>query len=456
MDINKILLRQRAWFKAGATQDVERRIKTLKRLRSAIMARERDITDALMADLGKCSIEAFMCETGVALMEINHAIKNLRSWARPKTKPTPAAQFPSRSYVLPCPYGAVLIISPWNYPFLLTILPLIAAIAAGNTVVVKPSANSPATSALLKELITDVFPREHVSVTEGGRAVNLELLEADFDYIFFTGSRDTGRLVLKKAAKNLTPVTLELGGKSPCIVDETANLKVAAARIVFGKFLNCGQSCIAPDYLLVQESVKDRLIYLLKQEIEEQYGREPLKNHNYGKIINKKHFDRLCGLIEGMNIVHGGDKNPALLRIEPTILDNVSMLDPVMAEEIFGPVLPVLTFGSIEEVPEIIAHNPTPLALYHFTQRRSGRDYIQKQVSFGGGCVNDTMMHAATLHMGFGGVGQSGMGAYHGRKGFDTFTHYKSILQKSTLLDLPVRYPPYTPFMEGIIKLLLK
>lgn len=456
MEIEKILARQRAWFRAGATQDVDRRIKTLKRLRGAILSRERDITNALLSDLGKCSVEAYMCETGMALSEINHTIKYLRNWAMPQFKYTPLAQFPSISYELPCPYGAVLIMSPWNYPFLLTIAPLIAAVAAGNTAVVKPSAYSPATSALLREIISDVFTKEHVTVVEGGRDVNASLLDADFDYIFFTGSKEVGRHVMEKAAKHLTPITLELGGKSPCIVDESASLRAAAARIVFGKYLNCGQTCIAPDYLLVHRALKNKFVSLLKAEIVAQYGERPLKNPSYGKIINQKHFDRLLGLMEGGNVAHGGGSDLSLLRIEPTIIDNVSLLDPIMQEEIFGPLLPVLTFDSIEEVPEMIARNPTPLALYHFTTKGGNRAYIQRRVPFGGGCVNDVIMHVATHHMGFGGVGQSGMGSYHGKKSFDTFTHYKSILQKSPRIDLPVRYRPYTSFGDTLIKMFLK
>jgi aldehyde dehydrogenase (NAD+) len=333
--------------------------------------------------------------------------------------------------------------SPWNYPLLLTLDPLVDALAAGNTAVIKPAAYAPATAAAIKELIESIFPREYVAVVTGGRAENACLLDQKFDYIFFTGSKGVGIEVMKKAAEHLTPVTLELGGKSPCIVDETANLPLAAKRIVFGKYLNCGQTCVAPDYLLCHASVRDRLVELLKKEILRQYGKDPLQNADYGHIINQKHFDRICSLIDESKVVHGGAVNSETLQISPTVMTNVTWEDAVMGEEIFGPVLPVLTFESIDEVIKTVNSYDRPLALYLFTSNKKTVRRITSKCTYGGGCINDVIIHLATAHMGFGGVGESGMGAYHGKVGFDTFSHKKSIVDKKTWIDLPMRYQPY-------------
>jgi aldehyde dehydrogenase (NAD+) len=383
--------------------------------------------------------------------QINH----LKKWSRPRRRRTPLAQFWSKSYELPCPYGCVLVMSPWNYPINLSLEPAIDAIAAGNTVVIKPSAYAPATSSVIKKMIDGLFDPAYVAVVEGGREVNAGLLDETFDYIFFTGGKTVGKQVMEKAAAHLTPVTLELGGKSPCVVEESANLKVAARRIAFGKFLNLGQTCVAPDYLLVQNSVKDRFLPLLFRAVEEQYGAKSLENKDYGKIINRKHFDRIVSLYENQPVLFGGERDEEALRIAPTIL-MAKMGSPAMGEEIFGPVLPVLLFDRVEEIPELVAQNPTPLAFYLFTERESVKKMLLRAIPFGGGCVNDTVIHLATTEMGFGGVGQSGMGSYHGKKGFDTFSHVKSIVDKRSLIDLPMRYQPYTAQKQQLVRKFLR
>ena len=455
-EISQLVSDQRAYFASGATLDVNDRIAALKKLRAALLENEAAIAAALYSDLGKSPEESYMCETGLVVSEISYLLKHIRSFAREKTVPTPLAQFASRSYQKPSPYGVSLIMSPWNYPLLLTLDPLADAIAAGCTAIVKPSAYSPATSALLEKLVGDLFPREYVAVVTGGRAENACLLEEKFDCIFFTGSKTVGQLVLEKAAPHLTPVTLELGGKSPCIVDESADLELAAKRIVFGKFLNCGQTCVAPDYLLCQASVKDKLLGYLREEILRQFGPDPLHNGSYGKIITDKHFQRITGLINDSKVVFGGNSDPESRKIEPTILDNITWEDPVMGQEIFGPVLPVLTFERLEEVIETVNSREKPLALYIFCENRNAVRQITSRCAFGGGCVNDCIIHLATSHMGFGGVGESGMGAYHGKVGFDAFTHYKSIVDKKTWLDLPMRYQPYSRLSDKLIHLFLK
>ena len=346
--------------------------------------------------------------------------------------------------------------SPWNYPFLLTLEPLVDALAAGNTAIIKPSAYSAATSKVIDKMMKECFAPEYVTVITGGRAENQSLLEQKFDYIFFTGSHKVGREVMKKAADNFTPVTLELGGKSPCIVDKTAKIALAAKRIVWGKFLNCGQTCVAPDFILCHESIKTELITALKQQILVQFGVVPLANNSYGKIINKKHFDRICSLIDPSKIVCGGKSDAAILKIEPTIMDNISWKDPVMTQEIFGPVLPVLTYSTEEELLHILNSRARPLALYLFTTNQALEQKILSRCSFGGGCVNDTIVHLATNNMGFGGVGESGMGAYHGKVGFDTFSHTKTIVNKKNWIDVKMRYQPYTGAKERVLRRFLK
>ena len=449
MNIDEILQRQRAFFQSGATLDVDFRIRTLKKLRGAVDRYEKEISAALTADLGKSDLEGFMCETGLVRSELSYMIRHTRRFAREKTVYTPLAQFASRSFRKPSPYGNVLIMSPWNYPFLLTIDPLADAIAAGNTAIVKPSAYSPATSAVIEKIITECFGPEYVAVVTGGRKENARLLEKKFDLVFFTGSQNVGKEVLRHTAETLTPAVLELGGKSPCIVDSTAKLKLAAKRIVFGKYLNCGQTCVAPDYILCHESVKDALVGEIRAQIKAQYGEDPLKNSDYGKIINRKHYDRVRALIDTQKTVIGGEAKEDTLQIAPTVMDNVTWNDAVMQEEIFGPVLPVLTFRDFKEVYEMLADKPKPLALYLFSEDKTRIQEVTARCRYGGGCVNDCVIHLATSSMGFGGVGESGMGAYHGKTGFDTFSHTKSIVDKKTWMDLPMRYQPYNRGLYG-------
>lgn len=454
-DIKEILKKQRDFFSGGKTFDVGFRISALKKLRENIIANEAEIFAALESDLGKSETESRMCETGMALGEISYMIKHIRAFSGKQKKRTPLAQFCSSTYVLPVPYGTALIMSPWNYPFQLSIEPLADAIAAGNTAVLKPSAYSPATSEVVAKIIGKIFPPEYVSTVLGGREENAALLEEKFDYIFFTGSKNVGRLVMRKASEHLTPVTLELGGKSPCIVDETANLDVAAKRIAFGKFLNVGQTCVAPDYLLIHKSVKDKFLDIFKNTVKNMFG-NALANPDYGKIINKKHFDRILSLIDKDKIYLGGKNDESALKIEPTVLDNVTLDDAVMQEEIFGPVLPVITFETEKDITDVISQISEPLAFYLFSSDKARVGRLTRCVGFGGGCINDTIIHLATSEAGFGGYGESGMGAYHGKAGFDTFTHYKTIVDKKTFIDIPVRYQPYNEKKLKTIKRLMK
>ncbi len=455
-EIRELVERQRAYFLTGATLPVEARIEALKKLKACIQEHEQEINEALKADLGKGAFESYMCETGLVLSELTYMIKNTPEYAKEITVRTPLAQFASRSYKKPSPYGVVLIMSPWNYPFLLSIDPLVDAIAAGNTAVIKPSAYSPNTGRVIDRIISLCFDRSHAAVVTGGREENTSLLNEHFDYIFFTGSQHVGREVMTKAARHLTPVTLELGGKSPCIVDKTANLKLAARRIVFGKFLNCGQTCVAPDYIYCDREIKDDLIRYIQKQIRKQFSSAPLNNRNYGKIINEKHFNRIMGLIDAEKVVYGGDSSPETLQIAPTVMDNVTFEDAVMQEEIFGPVLPVLTYDTLEEAVAKINTMAHPLALYIFTSDKKAAEQVTSGCNYGGGCINDTIIHLATTEMGFGGFGESGMGSYHGKQGFDTFTHYKSIVDKKTWIDLPMRYQPYRKINEKLIRKFLK
>ena len=455
-EINAIVAAQRKYFQTGATLPVSFRIDALRRLYDAVSGSEKEIHDALRKDLGKSGFESYMCETGLVLEEISYMLKHVRRFTGEKRVRTPLAQFHSRSYKKPSPYGVTLIMSPWNYPFMLTLSPLVDALAAGNTAVVKPSAYSPCTSEVIRQILTKCFEPQYVSVVTGGRAENTCLLHEHFDYIFFTGSQSVGKEVMRSAADHLTPVTLELGGKSPCIVDQTANIRLAARRIVFGKYLNCGQTCVAPDYVYCHRSVRDRLIKEIGKQIRRQFGKKPLDNKNYGKIINEKHFDRILGLIDKEKVVFGGNSDRDALRIEPTVMDNVTFSDAVMQEEIFGPVMPVLTFDSLDEVIRNVNAMPHPLALYLFTSSKTAAKKVTARCGFGGGCINDTIIHLATTEMGFGGFGESGMGSYHGKTGFDTFTHYKSIVDKKTWLDLPMRYQPYRKMHEKMVRFFLK
>lgn len=456
LEIRKLIRQQRAFFYKGRTLPVNTRIHMLKKLRSCILKYQEEIHRALKLDLGKSSFESYMCETGLVLDELRYMIKHIPKFSKEKTVPTPLSQFVSRSYITPSPYGVVLIMSPWNYPFLLSLTPLVDAIAAGNTVIVKPSAYAPNTSEVIRKIICEAFPPFYAAVVTGGRKENTCLLNEHFDYIFFTGSQHVGKEVMVKAARFLTPVTLELGGKSPCIVEKTANLELAAKRIVFGKFLNCGQTCVAPDYVYCDRRIKDSLISELKKQIRKQFTESPLSNSDYGKIINQKHFQRILTLIDPSKTVFGGENDPDSLRIAPTLMDEVSFDDAVMQEEIFGPVLPVLTYDSLEHAAARINSMAHPLALYIFTENKKAAEKITRSCGFGGGCINDVVIHLATSQMGFGGFGESGMGSYHGKAGFDTFSHYKSIVDKKTWMDLPVRYQPYQKSSEKLLKLFLR
>ncbi len=442
-DYKEILHAQHAYFKEGECKDIEFRIRTLEHLEQWISSHEQEIMEALHQDLNKSPFEAYATEIGIVKEDIRYMLKHIRKWAAPKRVKTPFTQFPARSFIYPEPYGTVLIMSPWNYPFQLTVAPLAGAVCAGNCAVVKPSAYSPATTCVIAKMIRELFPEKYIAVAEGGRKANQALLDEKFDYIFFTGSVNVGKYVMEKASAHLTPVCLELGGKSPCIVDETADLNLAAKRIVWGKFLNCGQTCVAPDYILVQKSVKDKLIRQINKYIKKMYGKNVLENPEYPKMINEKHFDRVLGLMEGARIVSGGQSDRPALKIAPAVLDQVTWESPVMQEEIFGPLLPVLSFYDIEEAVRMVNAKPRPLALYYFTKDKKREAEVLKNISYGGGCINDTVVHLATPYMPFGGIGSSGMGGYHGKDSFDTFTHRKSIMKKSCLVDIPIRYAPF-------------
>ena len=456
MTVREILSSQRQFFATGATLDLKQRKAMLKALRTEIRKREKEICAALCRDLHKSEFEARTTETGIILDEVSAMIRKLPLYASVKKVATSMLNFPSKGRICPEPLGNVLIFSAWNYPFQLAMMPLIGAVAAGNRVILKPAEQAEHTAKILEVIIRKVFKEEHVAVFNGGIDVAVRLLREKFDAIFYTGGTEGGKAVMRAAAEFLTPVTLELGGKSPCIVDQTADIKLAAKRIVFGKYLNCGQTCVAPDYVYCHRSVKDKLIKEVQKQIRRQYGKQPLHNFDYGKIINEKHFDRILGLIDEKKVVHGGGSDRSTLRIEPTVMDNVSFSDAVMQEEIFGPVMPVLTFDSLDEAVRRINSMPHPLALYLFTSDKKSAGKVTARCGFGGGCINDTIIHLATSEMGFGGFGESGMGAYHGKTGFDTFTHYKSIVDKKTWIDLPMRYQPYRKRNEKMVRFFLK
>lgn len=441
--IAEVVRSQRAFFDTGATRAVHPRLVLLQKLYDAIADREQEISQALKTDLGKAPTESYMTEIGLTLKELRHTMKHLHRWAKPRRKITGFANFPGKSMILSEPYGVTLVMSPWNYPFMLSMVPMIGAVAAGNCCVMKPSAYAPATAKLLKELVESVCPPQWVTVVEGGREENTALLDQRFDYIFFTGGTKVGRQVMTQAAKHLTPVTLELGGKSPVIVDDSVDLKLAARRIAFGKLLNCGQTCVAPDYVLIDRRVEQQFAEELVKAIESLYGTDPISSPDYGCIINEKHYDRLLNLIDVRKTYYGGITDPARLKLSPTILRNVTAEDAVMQEEIFGPILPILPVDTMAEAEEFVAAREKPLALYVFTKRKAVEDRLLQNLSFGGGCVNDTIMHIANPNLPFGGVGNSGMGSYHGKKSFETFSHQKSVLKKYNWMDLPLRYAPY-------------
>ncbi|MCB5560439.1 aldehyde dehydrogenase [Anaerosalibacter bizertensis] len=454
MDYNKdTLKKQKEFFKSGKTKDIKFRIENLNKLKKSIEKNEQCIMEALKKDLGKSNFESYSTELGIVLSEISFITKHLKKWAKPKKVKTPITNFKSSSYIYPEPYGNTLILSPWNYPFQLSIVPLIGSIAAGNTVILKPSSTSYYTSKIIEEIINENFDTGYIHVITGERGK--KLLDENFDYIFYTGSVPVGKIVMEKASKYLTPVTLELGGKSPCIVDGKANLNLSAKRIVWGKFLNSGQTCVAPDYMFIHKNVKNEMINNIIYYIKTFYGENPLYSEEYTKIINEKQFNRLIKLLDNNKIIYGGDYDKDSLYISPTLMNNVNWDDPIMGEEIFGPILPILEYEELNEVIDIVNSHPKPLALYFFSNDKENAEKIINGISFGGGCINDTIMHLSSPYLPFGGVGTSGMGSYHGKKSFDTFTHYKSILEKSNIIDPNFRYPPYGNKLN-IVKKFLK
>ena len=448
--------KQKAYFKTYETIDINFRIQSLIKLQSAIKKYEKEIIKALYLDLGKSEYESYMCEVGLVYSEITYMLKNIKKFTRNHTVNTPLAHFASHSYTKASPYGNTLVMSPWNYPFLLTLDPVVDAIAAGNTVIVKPSAYSPHTGEVVKKLIEETFDEKYIAVVLGGRKENAALLDLKFDMIFFTGSEFVGKEVLRHAAENLIPCVLELGGKSPCIVEKTTDISLAAKRIIFGKFINSGQTCVAPDYILCDASIKEKLIEELIKQIKIQYGDNAVDNPSFGKIVNEKHYDRLLGLINQEKLVFGGSGDRSKLKINPTILDNVTLDDAVMQEEIFGPILPIMTYDNFDEVYDFVNDKKKPLALYLYSEDKQIIKLVSERIQFGGGCINDCIIQVATSEMGFGGVGESGMGSYHGYEGFKAFSHTKSIIDKKTWLDLPMRYQPYQEKYRKILKMFLK
>lgn len=453
--IEAIVKRQRQFFNKGVTKTYGFRMAALKRLESALDAFEEELLQALYADLHKSSEEGYLTEIGMLRSELRYVKKHLHTWMRRKPCLPAIGQMPAKTGTVPEPYGVVLIMAPWNYPVLLCLDPLVDALAAGNCVVLKPSAYAPAVSAVISRMLVSVFPQKYVAVVEGGREENTMLLEQRFDYIFFTGGVSVGKLVLEKAARYVTPVTLELGGKSPCIIDKTADIVLAAKRVAFGKLLNAGQTCVAPDYLIVHEDVKEKFITALQWQLQQMEQGNALENEAYPRIVNEKHFHRLCKLMEGESIVYGGRVCKETLQIEPTILDNITLESRIMQEEIFGPIFPVLTFRTPEELKRTVMHFEKPLAFYLFTRSRGMKAWALRTFSFGGGCINDTIMHLASTHMPFGGVGYSGMGGYHGKAGFETFSHRKSVVESATCIDMPFRYQPYEAWKDKIIRRIL-
>ena len=454
MDIHEIVESEKHFFRTGVTRGVDFRIDMLKKFRKAIIENDELISAALKADLNKQPFESYMCETGLLLEEINFHIKRLKKWSKTRRVKSGIGQLPGRSYVCPEPYGVVLIMAPWNYPVQLCLMPLVGAISAGNCAVVKPSAYAPESSRVISKLIESAFPTGFVTAVEGGRDANTALLDAPFDYIFFTGSVAVGKTVMEAAAKRLTPVTLELGGKSPIIVDETANLPLAARRIAFGKVLNAGQTCVAPDYLMIEKSVEAPFIEEYKKALADFFPDGDMSG--MVRIINDKHFERVCNILDNSgNVVIGGARDAETRFIEPAVLTEVPIDSPAMQQEIFGPVLPVLPYEKLDDCIDFIRSRPKPLALYIFSENKMNQEKVLNSCSFGGGCINDTVIHLASSHMSFGGVGESGMGSYHGKKSFDTFTHYRSVLKQGKL-DVKLRYFPYKSGKEKITRMILK
>lgn len=453
MDFSELVKKQREFFRTGSTLTYSFRKDALKKLFKTVQEKTSDIENALLCDFNKSRFETYMSETGLVLSEIKFHLKHLASWMRVKRVRPSLAQIPAKSYIMPEPYGVSLIISPWNYPVLLCLEPLVGAISAGCTAILKPSGYTPHASAVIADIVTSCFPPEYVAVVEGGREENQALLEEPFDYIFFTGSTTVGRLVLEKASRFLTPVTLELGGKSPVIVDKTVDIEIAARRIAFGKILNAGQTCVAPDYLFVDSHVETEFIEAYKKAIMQFFPNGDMSSMT--TIVNEKHFNRLLALLKEGTIVLGGHTDKKRFFIEPTILTDCASDSQVLQEEIFGPILPIIPYENIQTCIDWIVSRPKPLALYLFTKDAQIQRKVLTTCSFGGGCINDTVMHLASAYLPFGGVGASGMGAYHGKKSFETFTHYKSILKQGMTFDMPLRYRPITKCKEKLLRFFL-
>lgn len=443
INFDAILDKQRAYFRDGHTKSLDFRIKQLETLKTLLKENEEELMNAVYEDFKKPPFETFGTEIGLIINEINFALKNIEKWVRPQSVPSSLVNFPSKNYILKEPYGNVLIIAPWNYPIQLCLLPLVGALAAGNTAVIKPSELTTQTSAVLEKLIATYFKPEVATVVLGGVETSSELLELPFNYIFFTGSTRVGKIIMQSAAKRLIPVTLELGGKTPCIVDETADLEISAKRIVWGKFVNAGQTCVAPDYLLVQSTIRDEFLDHLKTAIVSLYGEDPSLSDDFTRIINNDHFDRLSALLNNGTSVIGGETDASQCYIAPTVLSEITWEDPIMKDEIFGPILPVLTFSDVDDAIAQILQTTRPLALYLFTSKDATEKKVLEQVSFGGGAINDTIAQLGNHHLSFGGVGASGFGSYHGKASFDSFSHQKSIMKKNFLVDIPLRYAPY-------------
>lgn len=455
MNVSEILNTQRIFFRSGKTRDLQFIRSCLKKLKAEIIDHEDAIFEALQKDFKKPPFESYLSELGIVISEIDLVIKHLNKWSRPKRVRPSLLNFPSQDYIYSEPYGAVLVIAPWNYPFQLSIAPLVAAIAAGNTVVLKPSELTEHTSELVEMIISKVFEEDHVSVVQGDAVVATKLLAERWDYIFFTGSVQVGKIVATAAAKYLTPVTLELGGKSPCVIDDNINVKLVAKRIVWGKFLNAGQTCIAPDFLLVNSKIKPSLIEALKNEIKTVYGEDPERSPDLARIINGKNLDRLSNLLKEETIIYGGQINIETNYLAPTLIDEPRLNGALMNHEIFGPILPILSYDSDSDIDNIIMNIEKPLAFYVFSNDRQFSKKMIDTYSFGGGAINDTLVHFGNHRLPFGGVGESGMGAYHGRLGFETFRHNKAIVKKGNWIDIPIRYAPYSGKL-GALKSLLK
>ena len=455
-ELQSHLDKQKKFFQTGKTKEIPYRIAQLKKLKKLLVDNEQLLIEEVHKDFQKSAFETYVTEIGLVITDINFTLKNIDSWTKQQSVSTPIVNFPSKNFIITEPYGSALIIAPWNYPILLSLQPMVGAIAAGNTVILKPSELTPNTSSTLEKLISEAFEPEFLKVLLGGAEESAALVKMDFDYIFFTGSTRVGKIIMKEAAERLTPLTLELGGKSPCIVDKTANLEISAKRIAWGKFVNAGQTCVAPDYLLVEESIKDELLVHLKNSIQQLYGNEPKESPDFPRIINDAHFDRLASLLDSGEIVIGGKTDKSTKYIAPTILDNVTLEEKIMQDEIFGPILPVLTYSSVEECIKIINARPRPLALYIFTADQNLEDRILSTVSFGGGAVNDTIAQLGNHHLSFGGVGASGFGSYHGKSSFDAFSHQKSVMKKPFWPDVPIRYAPYDDLKLGLVRKVLK